>query len=47
MTAQIDNIKRDTEKTKRILRSCAHSIASQEKISSIIQDVYATMTQEI
>lgn len=39
--SRIDNVKRDAEKTKRILRSYARSIASQAKISSITQDVYA------
>lgn len=39
--SRIDNVKRNAEKTKRILRSYARSIASQAKISSITQDVYA------
>lgn len=44
--SRIDNVKRDAEKTKRILRSYARSIASQAKISSITQDVYANEKTE-
>ena len=44
--SRIDNVKRDAEKTKRILRSYARSIASQAKISSITQDVYANEDTE-
>ncbi|MBQ8571218.1 MAG: ATP-binding protein [Kiritimatiellae bacterium] len=39
--SRVDNVKRDSEKAKRILRSYARSIASQAKITSITQDVYA------
>lgn len=39
--SRVDNVQRDAEKTKRILRSYARSIGSQAKIASITQDVYA------
>lgn len=39
--SRVDNVKRDSEKIKRILRSYARSIATQTKISTITQDVYA------
>lgn len=38
--SRIDNVQRDAEKTKRILRSYARSIGSQAKISTITKDVY-------
>lgn len=38
--SRVDDVQRDAEKTKRILRSYARSIGSQAKISSITQDVY-------
>lgn len=44
--SRVDNVKRDAEKTKRILRSYARSIASQAKISSITQDVYVNEDAE-
>jgi predicted AAA+ superfamily ATPase len=44
--SRVDNVKRDSEKTKRILRSYARSIASQAKITSITQDVYANEETE-
>lgn len=44
--SRVDNVKRDSEKTKRILRSYARSIASQVKITSITQDVYANEETE-
>lgn len=39
--SRVDGVRRDAEKTKRILRSYARSVASQAKISSITQDVYS------
>lgn len=44
--SRVDNVKRDSEKAKRILRSYARSIASQAKITSITQDVYANEETE-
>lgn len=44
--SRVDNVKRDSEKAKRILRSYACSIASQAKITSITQDVYANEETE-
>lgn len=37
--SKVDNIERNKERTKRILRSYARSIASQAKISSISKDI--------
>ena len=42
--SRVDDIQRDAEKTKRLLRSYARSIGMQTKISSITQDVYANET---
>ena len=39
--SRVDNVQRDAEKTKRILRSYARAIGSQAKIRSITQDVYS------
>jgi predicted AAA+ superfamily ATPase len=39
--SRVDGVRRNAEKTKRILRSYARSVASQAKISSITQDVYS------
>lgn len=38
--SRVDNVQRDAERTKRILRSYARAIGSQAKITSITQDVY-------
>ena len=39
--SRVDNVQRDAEKTKRILRSYARAIGLQAKIRSITQDVYS------
>lgn len=45
--SRVDNIERNTQRTARIMRSYARSVASQAKISSILQDIIANDTDKI
>lgn len=45
--SRVDNVKRNPEKTKRLLRSYARSIGTQSKISSLSQDVNPSGDSEI
>lgn len=44
--SRVDNVQRDVEKSKRLLRSYARAIGTQTKIPSITQDVLANELEE-
>ena len=44
--SRVDNVQRDAEKSKRLLRSYARAIGTQTKIPSITQDVLANELEE-
>lgn len=44
--SRVDDVRRDVEKTKRILRSYARSIGTRTKIASITEDVYPNETED-
>ncbi len=44
--SRVDNVERNAEKTKRVLRSYARSISSQTKIPSITKDVFINEIKE-